>query len=178
MSLLLEREPLLDGLTGYLDEALGGRGRLVFLGGEAGAGKTALVTTFTERAGDRVRVLRGACDGGTTPRPLGPLADIAGALGAAVVEQLDQDRPSRGPLFAAVRTALADRPTLLVVEDVHWADEATLDLVRFLGGGWAAPRCCWWSRSGTTRSAPATRSPWCSATLPPPPSSRGCRCRC
>ncbi len=130
---LLEREPLLAGLNAYLAETLGGRGRLVFLGGEAGAGKTSLITSFTEQAGERVRVLRGACDGATTPRPLGPLADIAEALGPAVAGQLAQDRPSRGPLFAAVRTALVTGPTLFVVEDAHWADDATLDLLRFLG---------------------------------------------
>jgi DNA-binding CsgD family transcriptional regulator/tetratricopeptide (TPR) repeat protein len=130
---LLERDALLAGLDAYLTEVLGGRGRLVFLGGEAGAGKTTLLAAFTELAGQRVRVLRGACDGGTTPRPLGPLADIAGMLGAAVEQQLDSDRPSRGPLFAAVRGALGERPTLFVVEDAHWADDTTLDLVRYLG---------------------------------------------
>lgn len=58
--MLLERDPLLSALDSYLDEALGGRGRLVFLGGEAGAGKTTLVAAFAERVGGRVRVLRGA----------------------------------------------------------------------------------------------------------------------
>jgi DNA-binding CsgD family transcriptional regulator/tetratricopeptide (TPR) repeat protein len=130
---LLEREPMLAALDAYLGEVLGGRGRLLFVGGEAGAGKTTLVTTFGERAGARVRVLRGACDGATTPRPLGPLADVATALGPVVEAQLDLDRPSRGPLFAAVRAALAAEPTLFVIEDAHWADEPTLDLVRFLG---------------------------------------------
>jgi len=131
VSSLLERAPLLAGLEAYLDETCGGRGRLVFLGGEAGAGKTSLMTSFTARVGERVRVLRGACDGATTPRPLGPLADVAGVLG--VDRQLDQERPSRGPLFTAVRAALATAPTLFVVEDAHWADDATLDLLRFLG---------------------------------------------
>jgi DNA-binding CsgD family transcriptional regulator/tetratricopeptide (TPR) repeat protein len=129
VSSLLERAPLIAGLDAYLDETLGGRGRLVFLGGEAGAGKTSLMAAFVERVG--VRVLRGACDGATTPRPLGPLADVAGALG--VDKQLEQERPSRGPLFGAVRAALATTPTVFVVEDAHWADDATLDLLRFLG---------------------------------------------
>jgi DNA-binding CsgD family transcriptional regulator/tetratricopeptide (TPR) repeat protein len=132
VSLLLEREPLLDGLGAYLDEALGGRGRLVFLGGEAGAGKTSLVNEFAAGVGARARVLRGACDGGSMPRPLGPFADVAAELGEAVADQLDTEQPNRGRLFQAVRAALGLWPTVFVLEDAHWADGATLDLLRFL----------------------------------------------
>jgi predicted ATPase len=74
---LLEREPLLEALDAYLIEASGGRGRVVFLGGEAGVGKTQLDSSFGERVAGTVRVLRGACDGAITPRPLVPLADVA-----------------------------------------------------------------------------------------------------
>ena len=74
---LLEREPALDRLGGWFAEARAGRGRLVLVGGEAGVGKTALVDEFVLRHRQVARVLRGACDPLTTPRPLGPLADVA-----------------------------------------------------------------------------------------------------
>lgn len=132
MSVLLEREPLLASLSSYLDEATAGTGRAVFLGGEAGSGKTSLVNHFAGSVGERVRVLRGACDGTSTPRPLGPLVDVAMALGPSVEDQLGSDQPLRGTLFPVVRTALTAQPTLYLIEDAHWADEATLDMIRFL----------------------------------------------
>jgi predicted ATPase/DNA-binding CsgD family transcriptional regulator len=130
--MLLEREPLLASLSSYLDEAAAGRGRLVFVGGEAGSGKTSLVNQFASSVAEQVRVLRGACDGTSTPRPLGPLLDVATALGRVVEGHLTSDRPQRTRLFPAVRMALSTQPTLFVLEDVHWADEATLDMLRFL----------------------------------------------
>jgi DNA-binding CsgD family transcriptional regulator len=106
---------------------------VVFVGGEAGSGKTSLVTHFAGGVDATFRVLHGACDSGDgTPRPLGPLADVAPALGTTVEEQLALDQPKRGKLFSAVRTALAIQPTVLVLEDLHWADEATLYLIRYL----------------------------------------------
>ena len=133
MSLLLEREPLLATLESYLAEAAGGRGRLVFVYGEAGAGKSSLVAQFSASVEGALCVLHGACDGGNTPRPLGPLADVASPLGAEVEEELALESPKRRRLFPAVRAAFAAEPALFVIEDVHWADEATLDLIRFLG---------------------------------------------
>ncbi|HEY9350432.1 MAG TPA: AAA family ATPase, partial [Acidothermales bacterium] len=132
MSVLLERESLLKSLDATLAEMLGGRGRLIFLGGEAGAGKSSLVSQFAADAESRVRVLRGFCDGGSTPRPLGPLVDIAASLGS-VQQELGQESPRRHRLFPSARAALGAEPTLLVVEDAHWADEATVDFIRFLG---------------------------------------------
>jgi DNA-binding CsgD family transcriptional regulator/tetratricopeptide (TPR) repeat protein len=130
--MLLEREPLLASLSSYLDEATAGRGRLVFVGGEAGSGKTSLVNQFASSVAEHVRILRGACDSASTPRPLGPLLDVATALEPVIEEHLASDGPLRARLFPAVRTALSTQPTLFVLEDVHWADEATLDLLRFL----------------------------------------------
>jgi predicted ATPase len=133
---LLERESALDALGGWFAEARAGRGRLVLVlvGGEAGVGKTALVEEFAARQRHAARVLRGACDPLTTPRPLGPLADVAPALGGRL-DQLLHDEAPREALFPALLDRLHDARavTVLVVEDVHWADEATLDLLRFLG---------------------------------------------
>jgi tetratricopeptide (TPR) repeat protein len=130
---LLERESALDALGGWFAEARAGRGRLVLVGGEAGVGKTALVDEFALRHRQVARVLRGACDPLTTPRPLGPLADVAPALGGRL-DQLLRDEAPREVLFGALLERLRDTRvvTVLVIEDAHWADEATLDLLRFL----------------------------------------------
>jgi DNA-binding CsgD family transcriptional regulator/tetratricopeptide (TPR) repeat protein len=123
---LVEREAQLAALGQHLDAAAAGRGRVALVGGEAGVGKTALVKAFAaERAGG-ARVVRAACDGLFTPQPLGPLFELAEPLGLTV------DGP-RHEVFAATLAALEPGPTVAIVEDVHWADEATLDLLRFLG---------------------------------------------
>jgi DNA-binding CsgD family transcriptional regulator/tetratricopeptide (TPR) repeat protein len=130
---LLERQSALDTLGGWFAEARAGRGRLVLVGGEAGVGKTSLVNEFALRQRPVARVLWGACDPLTTPRPLGPLADMAPALGGRL-DQLLRDEAPREVLFPALLGRLRDSrvATVLVIEDVHWADEATLDLLRFL----------------------------------------------
>src|SRR5262245_45381804 len=125
MSDLLERDELLAALAGSLDEG----GRLVFVGGEAGVGKTTLVRSFAGQ-GDCV-VLLGSCESLATPSPFGPFADIAASTGGALAGVLARGGDPRAVAFA-VLDELA-RPTLLVLEDVHWADEATLDALRVLG---------------------------------------------
>jgi DNA-binding CsgD family transcriptional regulator/tetratricopeptide (TPR) repeat protein len=129
---LLERESFLEDLREALTEAERGQGRLVLLAGEAGVGKTALVRRFCEDVDGGARVLEGACDALFTPRPLGPFADIAADLGP-LEELLERDaRPYE--LSEVLLKAMRSRTTLLVLEDLHWADEATLDLVRLLAG--------------------------------------------
>ncbi|CAA9580742.1 MAG: transcriptional regulatory [uncultured Thermomicrobiales bacterium] len=131
---LLERDSFLTELGRLLRDATNGNGRLLFLGGEAGIGKTTLVAQFGGTARRTARVLVGACDPLSTPRPLGPLADIVGVLRGEVERLLLASAP-RDQVFRAFLAVLADGsgPTLVVFEDVHWADEATLDLLRFLG---------------------------------------------
>jgi predicted ATPase len=90
---LLERESALETLGGWFAEARAGRGRLALVGGEAGVGKTALVDEFALRHRQDARVLRGACDPLTTPRPLGPLADVAPALGGRLDQLLREEAP-------------------------------------------------------------------------------------
>src|SRR5262252_8585286 len=129
VDVLVEREGFLASLEQLLDEALGGSGRLVFLGGEAGVGKTALAAALAEAASGPV-VRRGSCDSITTAEPLGPILDAVPEL----AEIVDQDAGmSRLRLFHKIRGLLSESPMLLVLEDVHWADEATLDILRFLG---------------------------------------------
>jgi predicted ATPase/DNA-binding CsgD family transcriptional regulator len=130
---LLERESLLDALAAALRETAGGTGRVALISGEAGIGKTALVDAFTREPGRPTGVLRGACDSLLTPRPLGPLHDIARTAGPALRTPLEAGAPPT-VLFPAVLEELSRQGLVIVVlEDLHWADEATLDLVKFLG---------------------------------------------
>jgi DNA-binding CsgD family transcriptional regulator/tetratricopeptide (TPR) repeat protein len=130
---LLERDTQLASLAEYAEEARLGDGRLALIAGEAGVGKSALVEQL-ERSLPGATWYWGACDGLFTPRPLGPLFDIASKLGGELLELCRADAP-REELFRALLRQVGARGELhvLVVEDVHWADEATIDLLRFLG---------------------------------------------
>src|SRR5260221_9020168 len=128
---LLERERSFADLGAWLDAAKDLGGCIVLVGGEAGIGKTALLQEFTRQMHDR-RVLWGACDAVITPRPLAPLHDIArqpqGFLRAAI-----RSGASRDAIFSAALDELERTETLAVFEDLHWADEATLDLLKYVG---------------------------------------------
>jgi predicted ATPase len=63
-----------------------GEGRMVLVAGEAGGGKTAFLRWFCESQGGSLRVLWGACEPLLTPRPLGPLFDVAEAVGGGLGE--------------------------------------------------------------------------------------------
>ncbi|MGE5137083.1 MAG: ATP-binding protein [Gemmatimonadota bacterium] len=129
---LLERGPALASLTACAQEARQGEGRLVLLAGEAGVGKSALVERLEQDLPDAVWSW-GACDGLFTPRPLGPLFDLAAELGGDLLA-LSRAGAPREELFGALLRQVSEPGGLrvLVVEDIHWADEATLDLLRFL----------------------------------------------
>lgn len=134
-SLILEREDQLDELQELLDLAAGGTGSLALVCGEAGIGKTTLVEAFTGRMESAdVPVLRGACDALRTPRPLGPLMDVARAAGGRLAAVAGGE-PDRERFFGAFLDVLQRPPpsAVVVVEDLHWADLATLDLLTFLG---------------------------------------------
>jgi DNA-binding CsgD family transcriptional regulator len=133
-SLLLERSDCLSRLDAVLTEVVSrGRGRLVLVNGEAGGGKTALVRRFCGELGGSARVLWGTCDALFTPRPLGPLFDVAEATGGEL-EDLVAGGARVHEVVAALARELGRRsPTVMVLEDVHQADGATLDVVRLLG---------------------------------------------
>jgi DNA-binding CsgD family transcriptional regulator/tetratricopeptide (TPR) repeat protein len=131
---LLERGEFFDELAVIFEAVAAGSGRIVLISGEAGIGKTALVEGFAERHNTKARVLWGACDALFTPRPLGPLYDIAPQTQGELLALLEQQAP-RPSIFSAVVDELQKTkvPSITVIEDVHWADEATLDLLKFLG---------------------------------------------
>ncbi|HET9967079.1 MAG TPA: BTAD domain-containing putative transcriptional regulator, partial [Streptosporangiaceae bacterium] len=164
---LLERDAPLALLTEYAAQAAAGEGRLVLLGGEAGVGKSALVERLRQGLPE-ARWSWSMCDGLFTPRPLGPLFDLADQLGGELLERCragaDREElfrallaevavpktvgvpamvaaPKATELRATDPTATESKATdiavpdtmdVLVVEDIHWADEATLDLLRYL----------------------------------------------
>ena len=133
---ILERESALGALNQALQEAVGGNGRFLLVSGEAGIGKTTLVTQFVQQQPQRV--LWGACDALFTPRPLGPLHDIAGQTKGQLAMLL-QGKIDRSAMFSACLNML-QTPTILIIEDIHWADEATLDLLKYLG--WRIQTTC------------------------------------
>jgi hypothetical protein len=130
---LVERDEPLSALAGWLGEAGSGAGRLVLVAGEAGVGKTSLVQAFCDEHADGARAWWGACDALSTPRPLGPLYDIARAARGELAALMVSDA-SRHERFAGLLEALSWplAPTVVVFEDVHWADEATRDLLVFV----------------------------------------------
>ena len=130
---LVERESALAELAGRARRAQAGDGGLVLVAGEAGVGKTALLERFARELPD-ARWSWGACDGLFTPRPLGPLFDVAAQFGGPLAE-LGRAGAGRDELFAALLRQVSEPGVLdvVVIEDVHWADEATIDLLRFLG---------------------------------------------
>ena len=99
------------------------------MAGEAGIGKTALLRQFTASAAPSARVLWARCEPLFTPRPLGPVLELADAIGAEAAARA----AGPGTPYDVAMTLfpdLAAEPTVVVFEDVHWADEATLDVVR------------------------------------------------
>ena len=132
---LLERESQLQQLSAALDALIGhGVGACVLVVGEAGVGKTSLVRRFLEVRRGQADIYRGACEALFTPRPLGPIADIASALPPGLAAQVHAGYTYNG-LFPAFLAFLRERPrpAVLVIEDAHWADEATLDFIKYIG---------------------------------------------
>ncbi len=127
---LLERADLLADLESQLQLATAGPGALLFIEGEAGIGKTALLRAFAVTHAGTLPVRWGACDALQTPRPLGPLHDIAGQIGGELAAALESET-DRLRVFGAFLDAIS-RPALILIEDLHWADEATLDLLRYV----------------------------------------------
>ena len=125
----VERGAELAVLQRCFAAAAAGHGGAVAVCGEPGAGKSALVETACA-AVPGLRVLRGACDPLSTPRPLGPFRDLARPAGISAL--LTGGDLSRANVCEAVYDAMTTEPTVLVVEDLHWADAASAEVLRFL----------------------------------------------
>lgn len=129
---LLERDGCITALNSALADVQAGAGRVALVSGEAGIGKTSLVEQFTRQHRPATRVLWGTCDSLFTPRPLGPLHDMSLSLRGTLPNLLGRDA-NRTAVFAATLEEFQRSVTIAVFEDIHWADEATLDLLRFTG---------------------------------------------
>lgn len=129
---ILERDAPLASLADWADKAADGAGCVVLVSGEAGIGKSTLVRAFGATQRKDRRWLTGYCDDLATPRVLGPLRDLRGELGPELTRALVDGDRFRAAEALRDELAEAGRPTVLVIEDVHWIDEATLDVLRFL----------------------------------------------
>jgi DNA-binding CsgD family transcriptional regulator len=131
---LLERDVALATLGETLAATRAGAGRVILLSGEAGVGKTALLEHFIA-VNASLRWLRGYCEALSTPRSLGPVFDFEPQLPAALREALRAEADRRSDFYRGLLEELDNGavPSVLVLEDIHWADGATLELVRFIG---------------------------------------------
>lgn len=132
--MIIERDEPLAAIIDSVVSLRCGAGGIVLVSGEAGIGKTTLLTEFRGLIGEGVKLAWGGCDALYTPSPLAPLAEMARILDGEIVRLLAEEA-KRPVLFQAVIDAIqnAPAPTILVFEDIHWADHATIDLLRFLG---------------------------------------------
>jgi DNA-binding CsgD family transcriptional regulator/tetratricopeptide (TPR) repeat protein len=130
---VLERERELTALGESLRAVQGtSAGRIVLVGGEAGVGKSTLLRRFCVGGLASAPVLWGACDSLFTPRPLGPLLDIAETLGGELETVVSSSSTPHDAVVALSRQVRGQVGTVLVLEDLHWADEATVDVLRLL----------------------------------------------
>src|SRR5690348_9608310 len=127
---LIERDVELRKLEQCLERvSTSGTGVVAFVGGEAGVGKTSLLRAFCARREPGSRVLQGACEPLLAPRPFGPFIDLAESIGGELSELIDDEARPHTVASALLRALDRDgTPSLVVLEDLHWADEATLDV--------------------------------------------------
>ena len=139
---LLERQTQLGEMARLLHEAGAIAGKIALVSGEAGAGKSALVEEFARQAMRSARVLWGHCDALQTSRVLGPVNELVAGLSLRA-DAAPESAPTREQLFLRLLERFSPPNPLCVVvlEDLHWADEATLDFVRFLGRRIQRTRC-------------------------------------
>ena len=127
----LERDGQLAEIAAAFAEAQANRGNVVLISGEAGIGKTTLVRAFLADLDPSVRVLAGICDDLMAPRTLGALRDATLATNGPLRQAL-----AAGSLDDVMTSAVVEfagpAPTVLVIEDLHWADDATLDVLGHL----------------------------------------------
>ncbi|GHN02734.1 LuxR family transcriptional regulator [Cytophagales bacterium WSM2-2] len=130
---LVERSNYLEHLESIYKKVEEGVAHTAFLTGEAGIGKTSLVNHFLDRVKRNSVIYTGACDALYTPRPLGPVYDIAPQIGPDFLTVLRNEN-DRALIFATFiqKISSSTKPVVLVFEDIHWADEATIDLIKFM----------------------------------------------
>ena len=130
---LIERDEYLIQLQKQFEKTQAGEGHCIFVSGEAGIGKTTLIKAFCKELTKESRIYHGTCDALFTPRPLAPLYDIAMQF-PVDLQPHNWDIADRTGLFSLFFHELRfqKETCVIVFEDIHWADEATLDFIKFL----------------------------------------------
>lgn len=130
---LIERDRFLHLMQSKFENIAAGEGHCIFVSGEAGIGKTALIKAFCKELKTRCNIYQGTCDALFTPRPLAALYDILLQARHDLPENIG-DIADRTAFFTKFFQALKNQSetSLIVFEDIHWADEATLDFIKFL----------------------------------------------
>ena len=139
---LLERAGFIASLQEKLLSVAAGEGHCIFVSGEAGIGKTSLVKAFCKEQQDDCDIYHGACDALFTPRPLAPLYDVIWGVNSDLWPR-GHTIEERSEFFSEFFREFSTRKqkTLLVFEDIHWADEATLDFIKFFARRITQLRC-------------------------------------
>ena len=128
--MLFEREAILDRLRNRFDRVGEIGGQIVLVCGEAGIGKTSVIDALLAQLPAAQQTAVGLCDPLYTPRPLGPVRDICHALFGAAPNGSEEASYFEG----FIKRASALRSTaVLVIEDMHWADQRSLDWLNYLG---------------------------------------------
>jgi hypothetical protein len=157
---LIGRESALAAASSVLDDARRGAGQFLMISGEAGIGKTAMLAALVSQAGPAPLVLRGFCWEGDGAPPYWPWSQVMQASGLPAADLSEAGwllLPASAPaepmsavaagdarfrLFEAVARCFgrlaAGRPVLVVLDDLHWADEPSLRLLGFLARALAA----------------------------------------
>src|SRR3954468_16560775 len=139
---LIERAGVLAFLQTQFKSVAEGEGHCVFVSGEAGMGKTALVKAFCKQQKDNCNIYLGACDALFTPRPLAPLYDILWQVNINLWPASQTIEEFAG-LFSKFYFEISKQKeeSIIVFEDIHWADEATLDFIKFFARRIALLHC-------------------------------------
>ncbi|HEY4831825.1 MAG TPA: AAA family ATPase, partial [Waddliaceae bacterium] len=139
---LIERAVFLTSLQTKFEKIQEGGGHCVFVSGEAGLGKTSLLKAFCKQRENDCKIYIGTCDALFTPRPLAPLYDIALQMDADSWPA-NWDTMDRAGLFTRLLNAFSNKKksAVIVFEDIHWADEATLDFIKFFARRITQLRC-------------------------------------
>lgn len=131
---LLERDDELERFAGLLRRAAEGAGCCLVLHGETGIGKTSLLRAAQTLSPPNAAWLWGACEPLLSPAPLTALIDLVDRLPPSLALAVRSGRATPEVLIGML-SLLRDRDSalVLVVEDLQWADGATLELLRYLG---------------------------------------------